>query len=174
MLHFREVGGVTGRMAPTIKADVTTATYIENAYSSLFDKMAIAESALYSTFIVGGGFALLRKNMLSVIPINCGATDSNIALAIIKRGYRYLYLPQTFSEEHVSTTLRGQIHQKIRRGSRLIQSIILNRDILFCEKLKSFRSSLQIYEKIVWLAGVSGQRQLYFWKIIDADKILMI
>jgi len=36
------------------------------------------------------------------------------------------------------------------------------------------RSSSQIYEKIVWLAGVSGQRQLYFWKIIDADKILMI
>lgn len=135
--HIENVGGVTGTMAP-ISDNVTSATTVENSYRTLFDKMSTAESALHSTFLGGGGFALLKKTTLSPISVNLGSTDGNILLSIIKKGFRYLYVPQTFSEETVCYQLKGQLRQKVRRASRLIQSILMNRDILFKGGLQEF------------------------------------
>jgi cellulose synthase/poly-beta-1,6-N-acetylglucosamine synthase-like glycosyltransferase len=137
MARIENVGGITGTM-DTVKERATSATGLEENYRGLFDQMSTAESALYSTFSGGGGFALLRKSSFSPIPIDRGSTDANISLSIIRKGLKYVYVPCVFSCETITHRLGEQIRQKVRRASRLLQSTLLNKDILFKKEYKEF------------------------------------
>ncbi len=133
-----DIGGVTGTMPPVVDQETAT-TKVERSYHSLFDQMAIAESALHSAFLIwGGGFALLRKSSFSPIPINRGSTDGSILLSIVKNGFRCICVPQAFSYETISHRFTEQARQKVRRATRLIQSAILNRDIMFKKEFHEF------------------------------------
>ncbi len=135
--NIENVGGITGTMT-AVMDKITVATGVENSYRSLFDQMSIAESALHSTFPGGGGFALLRKSCFSPISANHGSTDGNISLSIIEKDFRYIYVPYTFSRETIPHKFNEQIRQKVRRASRLIQSILMNKDMLFRREFKEF------------------------------------
>jgi hypothetical protein len=124
-------------MAPIIET-ATVATTVESSYRNLFDRMSTAESAIYSTFPGGGGFALVKKSVFSPIPVDRGSTDANIALAMIRKGFRYIYVPKTFSLEPISRELKSQTRQKVRRASRLIQSTVMNKDVLFDKTFREF------------------------------------
>ncbi len=132
-----DIGGVTGTAPPIIDQE-TSATKLERSYKTLFDQMAIAESALHSTFLVRGGFALLKKSCFSPIPINRGSTDGSILLSIVRKGFRYITVPQAFSYEVIPHRLTETVRQKVRRSTRLIQSAILNRDIMFKKEFQEF------------------------------------
>jgi glycosyltransferase involved in cell wall biosynthesis len=132
-----DVGGVTG-MTPPIADQETAATRVERSYKTLFDQMAIAESALHSTFLVCGGFALLRKSCFSPISSSRGSTDGNILLSIVKKGFRYIYVPYALSYETISHRLTEQVRQKVRRASRLTQSVLMNRDVMFKKEFQEF------------------------------------
>jgi cellulose synthase/poly-beta-1,6-N-acetylglucosamine synthase-like glycosyltransferase len=134
---IENIGGITGTME-TITVETTAATGLETTYRTFFDKMSTAESAIHSTFPGGGGFTLLRKSCLTPISNLYGSTDGNISLSIVKKGFRYIYVPQTFSYETIHHELSKQVKQKVRRASRLIQSVIMNRDLLFNSKIKAF------------------------------------
>jgi hypothetical protein len=118
------------------------ATTVERSYRDLFDRMSTAESALHSTFPGGGGFALIDKRIFSPIPLDRGSTDANISLSVIKKGYRYIYVPQTFSIEPISSEIKDQAKQKMRRASRLIQSTVMNRDVMFNKKYGEFGTTI--------------------------------
>jgi cellulose synthase/poly-beta-1,6-N-acetylglucosamine synthase-like glycosyltransferase len=139
--NVENVGGVTGTMAPMTNSS-TMATTVERSYRDLFDRMSTAESALHSTFTGGGGFALIDKRVFSPIPLDRGSTDANISLSVIKKGYRYLYVPQTFSIEPISSEIKDQTKQKMRRASRLIQSTVMNRDVMFNKKYGEFGTTI--------------------------------
>ena len=135
--NIENVGGITGTMTPVMDK-TTAATKVEYTYRTLFDQMSTAESALHSTFLGGGGFALLKKSCFSPISPNHGSTDENILLSIIKKGFRYVYVPHTFSRETIPQRFNEQITQKVRRASRLIQSTLMNKDILFRREFEEF------------------------------------
>lgn len=135
--EIKNVGGISGTTPPVVNKN-TAATMVEKSYKTLYDQMSIAESAIHSTFPGGGGFALLKKSVFSPISINSGSTDGNISLSIVRKGFRYLWVPQTFSREIISHQFNEQVRQKIRRASRLIQSAIMNRDILFRREFQGF------------------------------------
>ena len=137
ILNLDNVGGVTGAMVPVVTS-ATVATTMENSYRTLFSKMSTAESALHSTYASGGGFALIRKKAFSPIPVGFGSTDANISLSFVRKGFRYLYVPDTYSFEAISKKLGEQGRQKVRRASRLIQSTILNMDFFFNRKYGTF------------------------------------
>lgn len=137
MAGIENVGGVTGTMN-IVKERATGATGLEENYRGLFDQMSTAESALYSTFSGGGGFALLRKSSFSPIPLGRGSTDANISLSIIRKGLKYVYVPCVFSCEIITHRLGEQMRQKVRRASRLLQSILLSKDILFKREYGEF------------------------------------
>lgn len=137
MARIENVGGVTGTMN-IVKERATGATGLEENYRGLFDQMSTAESALYSTFSGGGGFALLRKSSFSPIPLGRGSTDANISLSIIRKGLKYVYVPCVFSCEIITHRLGEQMRQKARRASRLLQSILLSKDILFKREYGEF------------------------------------
>lgn len=135
--HIENIGGVTGTMVPVIDSS-SVATTVEKSYRRLFDLMSTAESALHSTFTGGGGFALIKRSVFSAIPVDRGSTDANISLSVIRKGHRYIYVPETFSMEPISTEIKDQARQKMRRASRLIQSTIMNKDVLFDKKYREF------------------------------------
>lgn len=163
---IENIGGVTGIMVP-VTNKTTTATRLENTYRTLLNKMLIAESALHSTFPGNGGFTLLKKSCLTPISTIYGSTDGNLSLSIIKKGFRHIYVPHIFSYETIRHKLKTQIKQKVRRAIRLIQSVIMNRDILFNNKMDAFgkvifplRFAMFIICPILTFVGIIS---IFFW-----------
>ena len=132
-----DVGGITARMAPIID-QTTAAVKVEGSYVTFFGGMLTAESAIHSTFPGYGGFCLLRKSCFSPISVHRGSTDGNISLSIIKKGLRYIYVPHIVFHESISHKLGEQRRQKVRRATRMIQSALMYRDIIFREKFREF------------------------------------
>jgi cellulose synthase/poly-beta-1,6-N-acetylglucosamine synthase-like glycosyltransferase len=137
LMELDEVGGVTARMAPIFAKD-TRATRIEESYRSMFDSMMVAESAIFSTFPGYTCFLLFRKSLYSEMPADYGSSDGNISLSIVKKGFRYIMPENLFFYEPVAQGISEQRRQKIRRASRLIQSTLMNRDMLLNRKYKKF------------------------------------
>jgi biofilm PGA synthesis N-glycosyltransferase PgaC len=134
---IKNVGGITARMVPITDKN-TAAVRVEENYVSFFDEMLTTESAIHSTFPGYGGFSLIKKSCFSPISIHRGSTDGNISLSIIKKGLRYIYVPHIVFHENISDKLFEQRRQKVRRATRMIQSAIMHRDILFQKKFQEF------------------------------------
>lgn len=135
--NLRNIGAVTARMKP-VSAEETSATAMENTYIRFIDNMLTAESAIDSTFPGFGGFILLKREALSPIPIDYGSKDGNIAFSTLRKGFRYVCVPDIVFCEEISEELKNQIKQKTRRAARLIQSVLLNRDIAFKREYRQF------------------------------------
>jgi biofilm PGA synthesis N-glycosyltransferase PgaC len=127
---FGDVGGITSRMVPFSPAQ-TAAVQIERPYRDFYDTMCIAESAIHSTFPGYTNFALVRRSVFPIMPLEYGSSDGNISLAIIRRGLRFLYVPSIVFYEPIVGKLGEQVRQKTRRGARMIQSAWANKDLLF-------------------------------------------
>lgn len=134
---FRDAGGITGKMI-TVSKYSTSAVIVENFYRGFFDDMSIAESAIYSTFPGYTCFTLLKKQAFSSIPTNYGSSDGNISFAVIRRGLKFLYVPNIVFYEPISLRVGEQVRQKVRRAARLIQSTLANKDLIFNAKYGSF------------------------------------
>lgn len=72
------------------------------------------------------------------MPIECGSSDGNISLAIIRKGLRYVYAPNIVFYEPIVESFREQVRQKVRRATRMIQSAWANKDLLFNRKCGAF------------------------------------
>jgi cellulose synthase/poly-beta-1,6-N-acetylglucosamine synthase-like glycosyltransferase len=130
MLSLEDVGGVAARMIPVHnKTTATTRTAV--AYASSYNSMLEAESALSSTFPGSTSCMLMRVAAFSPIPTSYGSSDGNISLAIFRTGFRFIFAPQIEYYEPITENLMEQRRQKIRRATRLIQSTLLNRKIIF-------------------------------------------
>jgi cellulose synthase/poly-beta-1,6-N-acetylglucosamine synthase-like glycosyltransferase len=134
---FKNAGGITGKMVPVSKCS-TSAVTIENLYRGFFDHMSVAESAIYSTFPGYTCFTLLKKSAFAPLPLHYGSSDGNISFATIRKGLKFLYVPSIVFYEPISFKVREQIKQKIRRATRLIQSTLANKDLIFKAKYESF------------------------------------
>lgn len=137
LLKLGQVGGVTARMITGASKD-TAATRIENAYRNNFTSMLLSESAIISTYPGDTSFLLFRKSLYTPMSSGFGSSDGNISLSIIKKGFRLILAPNLVYFEPIAQTLKEQRRQKIRRATRLIQSTLMNRDILFNKKYKEF------------------------------------
>jgi biofilm PGA synthesis N-glycosyltransferase PgaC len=176
IINIENIGAVTGMMNPFFDT-TTVATTMEKEYRSLFDQMSIAESALHSTFPGGGGFTLMKRSVFSPISVNLGSTDGNISLSIVKKGYRHIYVPESFSFEIVSEQIGDQIRQKVRRARRVIQSTIMNRDIIFNRKYQQFgmlifplRFSMFVISPFLIFTGISSM----FYLLLSYSLILSV
>jgi len=134
---MRDVGGVTSRMVP-MSLIRTTAVRIERSYRDFYDTMCVAESAVHSTFPGYTTFALVRRSAFPTIPLEYGCSDGNISLAIIRKGLRYVCVPSVLFYEPIVESLREQVRQKARRGARIIQSALANKDLLFRRECGAF------------------------------------
>ena len=176
LLNIENAGGITARMVPVMD-ETTAATKVEASYRFFFDQMSTAESAIHSTFPGYGGFALLKKSCFSPISIHRGSTDGNISLSIIKKGFRYIYAPHIVFYETISHKLNEQRRQKVRRATRMIQSALMNRDILFRKEFQKFgkttfplRFAMLIICPVLILAGLIST----FFVILSFSVVLAV
>ena len=156
---LKHVGGVTARMVP-VSSSQTTAVQVERPYRDFYDTMCIAESAIHSTFPGYTNFAMVHRSAFPIMPVECGSSDGNISLAIVRKGLRFLYVPNIVFYEPIVDKLSEQVRQKARRGARMIQSAWANKDLLFNQKCGVFgtrifplRLLMMIVSPLLFLTG---------------------
>jgi len=159
--HLKNLGGITGKIVP-VSDDVTAAVLIEKSYRNFFDEMSLAESAIYSTFPGNGASTILKKSAFLPMPSH-GSTDGNISLTTIRRGLKFLYIPNILFYEPIAYKFNEQRRQKVRRAARLIKSTLANKDILFKGNYKSFgkvifplRFAMMVVCPLLFFIGVTA------------------
>ncbi|MDQ1281404.1 MAG: hypothetical protein QG670_2669 [Thermoproteota archaeon] len=139
---FEGAGGVTGHIQPVFEGKGITQES-ETSYRGFYHKSMLAESALHSAFPGNGPLIVFDKEKVSSsIPTDYGSTDGNIAMNIIKKGLRFIYVPNAMVFEPSAENLGDQRLQKIRRSKRLQQVFLHNRDVSFSQKYGKFGSRI--------------------------------
>jgi cellulose synthase/poly-beta-1,6-N-acetylglucosamine synthase-like glycosyltransferase len=141
LIELTEVGGVAAKMIP-LSNTTNTATRTAIAYADSYNSMLTAESAIFSTFPGSTSCMLMRKSAFSPISTSYGSSDGNMSLSIIKNGFKFILAPCITYYEPISQRLLEQRRQKTRRATRLLQSTLLNLDILFNRKYKEFGKTI--------------------------------
>jgi cellulose synthase/poly-beta-1,6-N-acetylglucosamine synthase-like glycosyltransferase len=137
LLEKTDVGALAAKMIPAFN-NVTSATRTADAYSNSYNSMLLAESAIASTFPGSTSCLLMRRVAYSSISTSRGSSDGNISLTIIRNGFKFLLAPNIVYYEPVTEKIMEQRRQKIRRATRLIQSVVLNRNIRSGNNKNSF------------------------------------
>jgi len=125
---FDNAGGITGHVVP-IHSMNGLAPKFEDDYRSYYERAMLVESSFHSAFPGNGPLLIFRSSPHYSIPPTSGSSDANIAMNVIKKGQRYLYVPNAIIYEPVPETVSQQKLQKVRRASRLIQAFIHNTDV---------------------------------------------
>ncbi|MDI6903471.1 MAG: glycosyltransferase [Methanocellales archaeon] len=127
------VGAITGRQ---ILVDPASRT--EQSYRDVFDMLRSAESKMASTPIFNGPFMAFKREVLEPPPQDSIADDTEMAMKVIRKGYRALYVPDAIFYEHAPSTRKSQIKQKERRAQGIVQTFWRNRDMLYNKKYGVF------------------------------------
>ncbi|MEW5801459.1 MAG: glycosyltransferase [bacterium] len=132
-----KIGAACGELVPLIDGQYIS-TGVEKPYRDVFGKMCSWESALHSTYCFNGPLIALKKQAYSPMNPHKGASDTNMALSVIRNGYQAKYISSAKFYEWVPTKLAQQKKQKIRRASRLLESTWAARGMLFDKKYGKF------------------------------------
>ena len=140
--NFKDAGGVTGHIQPVFEGK-GMAQATEISYRGFYHDSMLSESALHSAFPGNGPLIVYNKmETPSPIPADYGSTDGNIAMNIIKKGLRFIYVPNAIVYEPEAENLEDQRLQKVRRAKRLLQVFLHNMDIGFNQKYGYFGSRI--------------------------------
>jgi poly-beta-1,6-N-acetyl-D-glucosamine synthase len=120
----KDVGGVSGKMV-LVTSQQNAAVSFASSYEEFVDKQSLAESAIYSTYPGSTCFAIIKRTVFVPLNEKFGSSDGNLSLSIISRGLKFLYIPQLLYRENIASGFKEQRRQKIRRGTRLLQSTFL-------------------------------------------------
>jgi len=132
-----KVGAACGELVPLI-GDKTLSTGIEKPYRDVFGKICGWESYLHSSYCFNGPLIAVKSEAVDRISPTKGASDTNIALAAIEKGYQTKYVPEAKFYEWIASKHGQQQRQKIRRATRLLESTWSARHCLFNSKFGKF------------------------------------
>ena len=118
----------TGDLQPNQGIDRVTS--MEKTYRSFFGRMAEWEAVHDSTYAFNGCLLVFRKSKVQGVNETAGADDANLAFSAIRNGYRTFYDSQAVIFEELPENLKKQYTQKVRRAKGLIQTTLMNRDLL--------------------------------------------
>ena len=118
----------TGDLQPNHGVDRVTS--MEKTYRSFFGRMAEWEAAHDSTYAFNGCLLVFLKSRVKRVNDEAGADDANLAFAAIRNGYRTFYDSEAAIYEELPENLKKQYTQKVRRAKGLIQTTLINRDLL--------------------------------------------
>ncbi|MGA1825739.1 MAG: glycosyltransferase [bacterium] len=132
-----QTGAVCGELVPLIEKQSISAG-IEKPYREVFGKICGWESSLHSTYCFNGPLIGVKREAIGRISPTKGASDTNIALCAIKKGYRAKYVPYAKFYECIPHKHIDQRKQKIRRATRLLESTWSARGCLFNPRYGKF------------------------------------
>jgi len=92
---------------------------------------------------------VFRSGIIEPPPISTVADDTEMALQVIRKGYRAVYVPEASFSERVPEKNKIRLKQKERRAQGLVQSFIKHRYMLFNNNYGLFGSMIFPAEFIV-------------------------
>ncbi|NPE30012.1 glycosyltransferase [Methanococcoides sp. SA1] len=140
-LSDNNVGAVTGKQI-LVDPNDTTSHKGEQSYRDFFDMIRLAESNMQSTMIFNGPFMAFKKEVLEAPSQNSVADDTEMAIQVIKKGYRTLYVQKAIFYENIPLSNKSRMKQKERRAQGLVQSFWRHRGILFNKKYGEFGTKI--------------------------------
>ncbi len=142
--HFarEHIGAVTGRQCIRNQSDSLSGS-IETAYRDLYDFIRFAESNIDSTFDIKGEICVARREVVGKLVENPelarkGCIDACFSLQARKFGLRTTYEPDAIYFESVPFSLKESFAQMIRRGSTLIESLLIFREMILNPRYGKF------------------------------------
>jgi cellulose synthase/poly-beta-1,6-N-acetylglucosamine synthase-like glycosyltransferase len=136
-LSDKKVGAVTGKQV-LITPSGTQFEEKERSYRDIFDFIRNAESNMHSTMIFNGPLMAFKREILEAPAPNSVADDTEMAILVIKKGYRTLYAPEAIFYENIPLSDKSRLKQKQRRAQGLVQSFWKHKDMLFNSKYGLF------------------------------------
>ena len=145
--HFRdpEIGVVTGKQV-IINKNKGLATELESSYRRFYDFVRTAETRMDSPFDVKGEICAIRReicgHLLSGNPelLTRACVDCCLSCQARLEGYKAVFEPEARYYEHVTSTVKDRMKQQVRRGTILIESLLLYKKMLFNKKYGLFGS----------------------------------
>ncbi len=125
---------------------------LEKSYRSIQTQLRIAESNLYSTYLLDT-FCCFRRNLIEPISPNSVADDAELALKIIRKGYKSLINPKAKFYESCASSFRDRRKQRDRRAEGHIRLLLENIDIIFNPKFGYF--GMIIFPSIFFMMIIS-------------------
>ena len=132
-LSDENVGAITGKQVLVVPGGHGFEEK-ERSYRDIFDFIRMAESNMHSTMVFNGPLMAFRKEILEAPSPDSVADDTEMALLVIKKGYRTLYAREAIFFENIPLSDRSRLKQKERRAQGLVQSFWRHRDLLFNSK----------------------------------------
>ena len=129
LLNSDDIGAVSGDLIPVAKGD-TVFSKSEAAYRSMYDRICTMESNVHSTYCFNGPVVAFKKSASSTLNTRRGVDDASMALSVIRKGYKYKYVPSAKFYEYVPDKFYEQRRQKICMSTRLLEATFFNRDVL--------------------------------------------
>ena len=145
--HFRdpEIGVVTGKQM-IINENEGFATELEGSYRRFYDFVRTAETRMDSPFDVKGEICAIRReicgHLLSDNPklLTKACVDCCLSCQARLEGYKAVFEPGARYYEYVTSTVKDRLKQQVRRGTILIESLLLFKKMLFNRKYGLFGS----------------------------------
>ena len=145
--RFRDdsIGAVTGRQI-LLNLGQNRKSAEEGSYRDFFSRMRIAESRFYSTPIFHGECAAYRRKAISGRKLveNSNADDSQMAVSVIRSGFRAIYDPEIIFYEVAPPDGQASKIQKVRRAQGLVRHFWRNRDMIFDRSFGNFRKVMAL------------------------------
>ncbi len=130
------LGAGTGRLLLVGKDSASRSS--ESTYRTFFDKLRIMESRISSTMILNGPLMIFRSSIIEAPSMHSVADDTEMALQIIEKGFRAVYIPEATFFERVPEKNNIRLKQKERRAEGIVQAFIKHRNMLYNDKYGLF------------------------------------
>ena len=134
----KEIGGVNGRISVTKPSENQREYKKEKEYRNFFDIWRIGESKIHSITICNGPLMAFRRSLIKNAQLTtksgCSADDTELALYVIKKGFRVIYDPMAIVYEITPTDPQERRKQKMRRAFGIIHSYLRNLDLFLIPK----------------------------------------
>ena len=134
------IGAVTGRQI-LLNIGQSKKASEEGSYRDFFSMMRVAESRFSSTPIFHGECSAYRRKAIldHRLVENSNADDSQMAVSVIRSGYRAIYDPDITFYEMAPPDGRASKIQKVRRAQGLVRHFWRNRDMISHRRFGDFR-----------------------------------
>jgi len=151
-LSMNGIGAVCGRQV-LMNPDQSAATETEKAYRGFYEILRIGESNLHSTPIFHGGLSGYHRQAVSPISEDVNADDAQLALSVIRSGFRAIYERRCVFYAKAPSDLPSALLQRIRRGQGLQRVLWRNRDMVLGQGFGQFGFPILVAELYMHLVS---------------------
>ena len=145
--HFKnpEIGAVTGKQLIMNKNE-ELAIGLESSYRRFYDFVRAAETKMDSPFDIKGEICAIRREICKHMLLDNpklwtkACVDCCLSCQARLEGYKTIFEPEARYYEHVTSTIKDRMKQQVRRGTILIESLLLYKRMIFNRKYGLFGS----------------------------------